>query len=308
MKIEILGTESLGVRGLCCVVHARDRHIVIDPGVALGYCRAGLKPHPIQVAAGEDVRHRIVEALKTATDVVFSHFHGDHVPLAKANPYQLSLGSVAHLLRAPRLWCKGPGGETPRIAERRDHVCALTEREAAPCQGHSHGLLGFSELMPHGPRHSHMGTVMMTRVEDGDDVFVHASDIQLLEDEPVERIVDWSPTVLLASGPPLYRMPVHGADQALARARTLAEAVPCCILDHHLLRSRDGVDILDMLRDETEGRVQCAADFMGRPRRFLEADRQALYARYPVDPDWHERYALGQASTEAYRNCEPGRG
>ena len=58
MRIEILGTESLGVRGLCCIVHTHDRHIVIDPGVALGYQRAGLLPHLIQVAAGEDVRKK----------------------------------------------------------------------------------------------------------------------------------------------------------------------------------------------------------------------------------------------------------
>ena len=37
MDIEILGTESLGVRGLSCVVKADGRNIVIDPGVALGY-------------------------------------------------------------------------------------------------------------------------------------------------------------------------------------------------------------------------------------------------------------------------------
>jgi predicted metallo-beta-lactamase superfamily hydrolase len=90
MGIEILGTESLGVRGLSCVVEACDRSIIIDPGIALGYQRHSLLPHPFQVAAGENVRRKIVKALKECTDIVISHFHGDHVPLANANPFQLS--------------------------------------------------------------------------------------------------------------------------------------------------------------------------------------------------------------------------
>ncbi|MBU0703717.1 MAG: hypothetical protein KKC18_07605 [Chloroflexi bacterium] len=52
MHIEIIGTESLGVRELC-VVEIRDRKIVIDPGPALGYERDGLFPHLAQVAVGE---------------------------------------------------------------------------------------------------------------------------------------------------------------------------------------------------------------------------------------------------------------
>jgi hypothetical protein len=43
MQIEILGTESLGVRGLSCLVEAGDRKIVIDPGLALGYNSIGLQ-------------------------------------------------------------------------------------------------------------------------------------------------------------------------------------------------------------------------------------------------------------------------
>jgi len=64
MRLDILATESLGVRGLCCVVETQDRKIVIDPGLALGYQRAGLLPHPVQVGVGVRVRRSIVEALE----------------------------------------------------------------------------------------------------------------------------------------------------------------------------------------------------------------------------------------------------
>ena len=91
MKIEIIGAESLGVRGLCCLVDAGGRRIVIDPGISLGFIRHRLLPHPVQIAAGQTIRQRIVDAVKSATDLVISHFHGDHIPLNDANPFQLSV-------------------------------------------------------------------------------------------------------------------------------------------------------------------------------------------------------------------------
>ena len=102
MHFDILGAESLGVRGLSCVVETERRKIVIDPGLALGYRRDGLLPHPAQVAVGEQVRRRILAALEDATDVVMSHFHGDHVPLPDANPYQLQAQRVAPLGQGTR--------------------------------------------------------------------------------------------------------------------------------------------------------------------------------------------------------------
>ena len=107
MQIEILGTESLGVRSLCCTVMTKERKVVIDPGVALGFRRHGLLPHPVQGAALGRTRRLIEKALEGATDVVISHYHGDHHPLVDANPCQLSVERVAELCLRPRLWTKG---------------------------------------------------------------------------------------------------------------------------------------------------------------------------------------------------------
>ena len=116
MRIEILGAESLGVRGLCCVVETNDRKVVIDPGVALGFRRHGLLQHPVQVVASERTKKKIERALQDATDVVISHYHGDHIPLVDANPYQLPLEWVAESLKHPRLWLKGIA-QTFRLAK-----------------------------------------------------------------------------------------------------------------------------------------------------------------------------------------------
>lgn len=45
-SLEIIGTVSLGGRGLSCLIKTAERRIVIDPGVALGYIRHGLLAHP----------------------------------------------------------------------------------------------------------------------------------------------------------------------------------------------------------------------------------------------------------------------
>jgi len=63
--------------------------------------------------------------------------------------------------------------------------------------------LTFSLPVPHGERGERGGMVMMTRIEEGKEVFVHASDIQLLDEGAVSGILAWQPTIVLASGPPL---------------------------------------------------------------------------------------------------------
>ena len=303
MDIEILGTESIGVRGLSCVVKTGDRNIVFDPGLALGYHRRGFLPHPIQVAAGECVREKIISALHGATDVVITHFHGDHMPLTDANPYQLKAARVAYLLRPVRLWTKGADHESNRIRRRIESFCDIVRRDLPNAEGQKSGPLSFSMPMPHGERDNGLGTVMMTRVETDSGVFVHASDIQLMDDEPIQQILTWAPTVVLLSGPSVYRRlsPLQ-QKQVWRRATALAREVNTCIIDHHLPRCDEGISWLERLSAEPGGNVLCAADFMKQPRRLLEAQRVELYGKVPVAAGWHEAYSHGLANTMAFRD------
>ena len=303
MHLTILGTESLGVRGLSCEVKIKHRRIVIDPGVALGYRRHGLLPHPAQVAVGEQVRRKIVTALQEATDVVLSHFHGDHIPLPDANPYQLNALQVAPLFRAVRLWSKGPDGLSHNMASRRDALIEILGRNLPNAEGRKDGPLEFSLPVPHGDQNANCQSVMMTRIEDEDGVFVHASDIQLLDDAAVTLILAWRPNIVLAAGPPLYlaRLSPRQWQQAWKNGLRLARGVETLILDHHLLRCEAGRRWLDDLSAATGKRVLCAADFMARPRCLLEARRPQLYKEMPVPEGWHEAYANGNVDTNAYQ-------
>jgi predicted metallo-beta-lactamase superfamily hydrolase len=302
VRFEILSAESLGVRGLCCRVEVGDRVIVIDPGVALGDWRYGLPPHPVQVAVGRAARQRIVSALESATDVVFSHFHGDHVPLLEANPYQLAFSQLPPSFKSVRAWCLSPDGQTHKSQARARDLMDLLGTGLQVAEELEDGPLLFSAAMPHGTGGLPFGDVMLTRIDLGRRVFVHASDIQLLDDDTVNFIIDWAPDVLIAAGPPLYQKQLDGRERARAweNALRLGERIDNLILDHHLLRSMEGAIWLERLSTQLGRTVHCAADFMGRPRRLLEAQRRELYAAMPVRAHWHEDYAHGLSQIEDF--------
>jgi len=305
MDIEILGTESLGVRGLSCVVKTDGRNIVIDPGVALGYLRHGTLPHPHQVAVGCQVKSKIVAALKEATDVVISHYHGDHIPLADANPYQLSLRDIPPLDDVS-LWCKGPHDISNLAVQRWIDLSQFLGRILPDSENQTEGIMSFSRSVPHGSQSTGLGTVMMTRIQEGDEVFVHASDIQLLDDGAVTAILEWKPTIVFASGPPLYlpKIDQKARKYAWKCAKRLALNVETLILDHHLLRSDEGYQWLKKLSETSGGSATCAATFMGKDVRLLEAWRDQLYTKMPVPSGWHEGYARGESSFEQYVTLE----
>ncbi len=307
MDIEILGTESLGVRGLCCFVRTEKQRILIDPGIALGYNRYGLLPHPFQVAVDERIQKRIVERWSEATDIVISHFHGDHVPLADANPYQFNIKKITGLNPNVRIWTKSSSHLHSVEKGRAESLSVILKNDFIVSEGTKHGALTFSNPVSHGEKHGHLGTVMMTRIED-DRVFVHASDIQLLDDEAVLQILDWEPDIVLAGGPPLYLFNNRSKKRnrkalikkAWHNAERLSEKVDTLILDHHLMRSYEGIRWIKRLSSGTGNRVICGADFMRKPRTMLEARRKSLYKDMPVPAGWHESYARGKVSTDRF--------
>jgi hypothetical protein len=309
MSLDIIAAESLGVRGLCCVVTLPGRRIVIDPGVALGYLRHGLLPHPLQIAVGRIVRAKIVQALSNATDVVLSHFHGDHVPLAQANPYQLAMSMLPERFGELRCWSKSGDNLNGAMAGRFADLAQVLGDNLRVAEASVQGPLAFSPAVPHGEAGSRMGTVMMTRITMPEGVFVHASDIQLLDDATVDRIIDWQPDILLAGGPPIYleRLGNNQRRRAWNNALRLARHIGTVIIDHHLLRNMQGATWLTELSKRVGRRVLCAADFMGQPRQMLEARRQQLYQRLPVAEGWHDDCLAGLVDPDDYLEPAAGR-
>ncbi|MCF7935376.1 MAG: hypothetical protein K9L28_03395, partial [Synergistales bacterium] len=284
------------------VVETGAGTVLLDPGIALGYRRYGLLPHPAQVGVCERRRERIVEAFRQAAHVVFSHFHGDHVPLSDANPFQLHIQTVGALLAGPTVWmCSAPGGLSDRSLFRRN-VILQRAPHARSAVGIAEGVFRFSPPVPYGEPDSRTGSVVMTALRTEAGIFVHASDIQFLSDEALAELLALEPEAVLASGPPLYLDVLNREARAGAwrRLQRVAAGVPLLILDHHLLRSREGAQWVERLDAQAWGRVVTAAAFMGKPLQQLEARRKMLYRDIPVPPGWHEAYAAGAEETGPY--------
>ena len=287
---------------MCCLVTTGERRILIDPGLALGYLRHGLLPHPLQVANGIKIRQKILKALQIATDIVFSHFHGDHIPLLRANPYQLSFEQIPDLSPKVHIWVKSKEKLSPRMQRRAADLSELFGTNMKTAEGCSEGPLSFSDPVPHGSAESKFGSVMMTRVDMGTQVFVHASDIQLLDAAAIEKILLWKPDIVFTAGPPLYLQTLSGPlrKRAWENGLRLAKNVATLIVDHHLLRSETGITWLDNLSQAVGRKVYCAADFMNKPRLLLEARRTNLYQEIPVPENWHQDYENGKIQIEKF--------
>jgi uncharacterized protein len=302
MKIEIIGCESLGVRGMCCFVETKNRKILIDPGTALGYSRYGLLPHPCQVAEDESVQKKIIKRWSEATDVVISHFHGDHVPLLEANPYQLDLKKIIGLNPDIRIWTKNFIHMLPNEKKRAESISDILNKELIEAEEKEEKDIAFSGQVPHGESKNNSVTVMMTKIAE-DNILVHAPDIQLFDTETVFKIIKWKPDIVFAGGPPVYlsdRIPEKLIKKAWDNAVMLSSKVKILIIDHHLMRSREGEIWLDKLNSISENQIICGADFMKRPRKLLEADRKKLYKSIPVDSNWHKMYSEGKFSAKKY--------
>jgi predicted metallo-beta-lactamase superfamily hydrolase len=195
--------------------------------------------------------------------------------LADANPYQLDITSIIGLNPSVRIWTKNPSHCSLTEKNRATSLTANLHVGLRSAEGKKDGPMTFSGPVPHGEAHNTLETVIMTRIEE-DEIFVHAPDIQLLDDDTVSKIIHWKPDIVFAGGPPIYlsRLSEDQTKRAWHNAERLCQAIDRVILDHHLMRS---LKWLERLSSKTGKPVMCAADFMHRPRLLLEADRERLF-------------------------------
>ena len=173
-----------------------------------------------------------------------------------------------------------------------------------PAEGQIDGAVQFSMPIPHGHRPEGAVSVMMTRIEEDGLVFVHASDHQFHHEGSIEQILALKPDIVLTSGPALYlgNLSKVQLQNAKRNAIRLSKNVGTLIIDHHVLRSENGLDWIDDIALETGNRVVCAAEFMCGSPLLLEAWRVLLYEKMPVPEGWHEDYAAGLVNVGEYLN------
>ena len=296
MKIEILGTESLGVRSLSCYVETGETRVLIDPGVSLAPWRYGMRPHKRELAASKRTREKILARAAQSDLLVISHYHFDHCTPAVSRRLEWSdEGRAAQLYRGKLIYAKSAESSiNPSQRRRAYHLWKRPDCRLVAADGARWKNVTFSAPLPHGEGNSPRGWVIATLIEEGDERFVHASDIQCLYEPAIEAVLALRPTILLVSGPPLY---LEELDPALAQAgiknlQTLVRECPLVIADHHLLRSEEGLKQIERLHQEAakvQHRVLCAAEFAGRAPLLLEAQRRELHEKEPEDVLWYQR-------------------
>jgi len=292
VRIEILGSETLGVRGLSCFIRIGGVKTLIDPGLALGYTRYGLHPHPLQAVYGDITKHEIVKSWEKATDIILSHLHGDHIPLPNPNPFQLGISDVINLNPNATIWIKPKkfcsDTELVRFAELRK---AFGDQIVEMSVGEADGVLRFLGPFSHG--YESKTLVFATAVED----FVHTSDTQLLDRSAVSTILKLEPRVVFSDGPPIYRWIGKRAlkylqlfKEAYENALRLINHSNIVIIDHHLMRCDTGLEWLEGIRGKFEdNRVFCSAEFLDKPITMLESWRRTLYSEIPVENYWFKQ-------------------
>ena len=286
MRITPLAADSLGARSMATLVETPDVTVLLDPGVRLAPYRYDLRPHPTEEARQKELWRRIKEAARQADVLTVSHYHFDH-----HNPDAPSIyrGKLAYL----------KDGKVHINRSQRERASAFVRAlkkyplEIHVAEGASVDFGGtqltFSEAVPHG-YNDELGYVVMARIVQGDEVFVHTGDVEgPPRKEQLGFLLDAAPTVLYVDGP-MTHMPEHYPPSVTERSlENLARIVRSTdlrtlILDHHLLRDREWrgrVAPLLAVAEEHDVAVQTAAEFAGKAVDTLEANRDRLYGLEP---------------------------
>jgi len=293
-ELRILGTESLGVRGLSCYVEVDGQGILIDPGIALGFTRWKLHPHPIQAVAGYFVRRKIVGLWSKAKYIVFTHMHGDHVPLYNANPFQLDLYILDHSLRKTII---APPynllSMKEKIRLKKIHELYRENLVTINWKGTQIGPLRIYGPYPHGYSPS---SVFIVYVE-ANKPFLHLSDTGLLVDSIIEVIKELKPKIIISDGPPIYRYIYDNnvvetlLNKAKHNLESMLKYTDIVIVDHHINRCDKGYHWIQSIR-KTYGNVMTAAEYMGNKPLLLESWRRTLYTLLPIDNCWFKNHYM----------------
>ena len=279
MRIELIASDSLGVRSMATYVETKDHKIFIDPSAALGPSRYGLPPAPQEIEMLEKTKKIIADKARNCDILVISHYHYDHYDPSE-NFYDDKTVFAKDISSNINTSQRGRGREFREIIENK---CELIY-----CDNSTHEIgetkLKFSPPFFHGPANVRLGYVIMTTVDDGEKKILHASDVQgPVTKEAADYIIAEKPDLLIIDGPPTLflgwrfsRKNLQDASDNLVRIlETLKDTI--VILDHHLLRDLQYKTRFSKPYEVGKDRVKTFAEYLGLENNTLEAHRKELW-------------------------------
>ncbi len=277
MNINLVASDSSGVRSMATVVETDDACIFIDAAAALGPSRYGLPPHPVELEALEKAYGEIERIAGGCDFFVITHYHYDHY-LPDGKFYE-----------GKKVFAKSIDSDINKSQKERGRLFAERfdgKSKIMYCDGTEHKInktkIKFSPPFPHGPRGTRLGYVIMVTVEE-DDKVLFTSDVQgPVDEKATEYIIHQKPDVIIADGPPSYllgwKFSMDNLKKAEGNMLEIMKQTECrLVLDHHLLRDLKYSERMPLLYSMYGDRIQTFAEYNGKKNSMLEARRKELW-------------------------------
>jgi uncharacterized protein len=300
IKVTPLAAESFGVRSMCTLVKTPDVTILLDAGISLAPYRFRLPPHPIELQTINQLRQKIADAADKASVITISHYHYDHhTPSFEdwvVNWTQYD-ETAKQIYQNKTVLAKN--GKENINASQRERALIFSKtagkyaRYLVPADGktftYNKTSLRFSPAVAHGSDNTELGWVVMAVIQNEDECFMFAPDVQgPMSNYTTELILESRPTVLMLGGPPLYlggvRVEFSMLENSLHNLERIVQAIPTTIIEHHALRDEQWQSKLEKVFLKAHAmnhRIITAAGYAGSENNFLEFKRKKLYKDQP---------------------------
>ncbi|MCW4009660.1 MAG: MBL fold metallo-hydrolase [Candidatus Bathyarchaeota archaeon] len=307
IKVTPLAAESFGVRSMCTLVETPNVTVLLDAGVSLAPYRFSLLPHPTEFAAIAKLRMRIAQAAEKAQVVTISHYHFDHHTPSYEDwlvNWTQNGETARQIYEGKAVLLKNPKEKINASQRQRAWMFQKTggkyAEKLAVADGQTFSFkettIRFSEAVPHGPENSMLGWVIMATIEYGGERFMHAPDVQgPMSNGTAEQIKAENPGVLMIGGPPFYLGGFRVEETQIRRGtenlRSIVEAVPVTIMEHHALRDAEWhkrAEPLYAAAENAGNSLMTAAEYTGQQNTFLESMRKQLYAENPPSNEFRQ--------------------
>lgn len=268
-------------------VETKDVKILIDPGVSLAPMRYGLPPHALELKKLDEDWEKIVNLASDSDILIITHYHYDH-----HNPWE-----DLEIYKNKIILIKNPT-EKINFSQKGRAKYFLEKIKNLPkklefCDGKEFKFgetrIKFSKPVFHGTNPK-LGYVTEVLIEDDEYKFLHTSDVEgPSQKEQVDFILENKPNLIFLDGPLsyiIYRFGVENLEASIQNMIKIIEACPLenLVIDHHFLRDLEWKEKIKKVYEFAEKKkvkVQCVAEFLGKPVEMLEARRKELYKRYP---------------------------
>lgn len=291
MRIIPLAFESMGVRSMCTFVQT-DQGILIDPGTSIAPKRFKLPPSKPEFEALKESRRKIQEYANKSSIITVSHYHHDHFTPFEHNKFLESSAKVASAIyKGKKLFLKNPEqninkNQAARAKKLLENLKNIEVNEINFSDGHKFHIgdttIKFSPALPHGGENGPLGYLVGCTVTYQGQKLLHASDVQgPMSNIALEYILSENPDKLILSGPPLYLLGYVLSSEDLNKAKSnlekICQKVPQVVVDHHLLRSKNGLDFIKEIKETTNSNIIPASLIIKKEPVLLESERKRLF-------------------------------